>query len=209
MRLWKAQGTEFKSTSAPGLEMTGYCKIALVAAAMAAMAASGGASLTDEQKEVLMSPQPVDTSNGTVYTNYMDVAQLEALPPSELNALSDEKEQQEKENGTFPDALAPDVIRSVGRRLLDDKIFQKKGGGLAHTAAQVATGVGAAIDVAGAATEAYGLSTGDKNAQALGAGELGVGTATGIGGGIGAAATHCHYDIDGVRVAGSALLTDC
>ena len=33
--------------------MTGYCKIALVAAAMAAMAASGGASLTDEQKERL------------------------------------------------------------------------------------------------------------------------------------------------------------
>ena len=69
----------------------------------------------------------------------------------------------------------------------------KEGGGLGHHIAQAAALGGAALDVAGAGTEAYGLATGDKNAQKIGAGELGVGTAAGVGGAVGAVETRCHW----------------
>ncbi|QDZ25221.1 hypothetical protein HOP50_16g77670 [Chloropicon primus] len=71
----------------------------------------------------------------------------------------------------------------------------KQGGGVGHHIAQAAAIGGAALDVAGAGTEAYGLATGDKNAQKIGAGELGVGTAAGVGGAAGAVATRCKWAV--------------
>ena len=53
---------------------------------------------------------------------------------------------------------------------------------VAHHLGQAGEIAGTVIDLAGAGTEAYGLITGDKNAQAIGAGELGAGTTTGLGG---------------------------
>ncbi|QDZ17625.1 hypothetical protein HOP50_01g01320 [Chloropicon primus] len=86
-------------------------------------------------------------------------------------------------------------VGSDGRQLLHAPLWpEKKGGGVGHHLAQAAALTGAVVGAAGLATEAYGLSTGDKNAQAIGAAELGGGAAVGVGGGLGAVASRCHYN---------------
>ncbi|QDZ25219.1 hypothetical protein A3770_16p77370 [Chloropicon primus] len=79
--------------------------------------------------------------------------------------------------------------------ILPNILPHKQGGGVGHHIAQAAAIGGAALDVAGAGTEAYGLATGDKNAQKIGAGELGVGTAAGVGGAAGAYGTRCKWAV--------------
>ena len=68
-------------------------------------------------------------------------------------------------------------------KLQKKKVCRHCTGGLdASIATTVIGGVGA---LAGAATEAYAVSHNDKTAEAIGAGEMGLGTAAAVGGGIG------------------------
>ena len=71
----------------------------------------------------------------------------------------------------------------------------KSGGGVLHHLAQAAAIGGAAVDAAGLATGAYGLATGDKNAQHIGAAELGVGTAGGLAGAGASVASRCKWAV--------------
>ena len=62
-----------------------------------------------------------------------------------------------------------------------------------HGLSQAAQVVGAVSGAAGLATGAYGLATGDKNAEQIGLGEMGLGSVTGVGGGLAAVGTRCHW----------------
>ena len=78
-----------------------------------------------------------------------------------------------------------------GRRLMFAP--HREGGGALHHASQAAAVLGGLGALAGAGTEAYGLATGDKNAEQIGLGEMGLGSVTGVGGGLAAVGTRCHW----------------
>ena len=90
-----------------------------------------------------------------------------------------------------------------GRRLQNHPILDalrhagphREGGGAGHKIAQAVGLAGAVGAVAGLGTEAYGLATGDKNAQGIGAAELGVGGAAALGGGGAAVASRCKWAV--------------
>ena len=88
----------------------------------------------------------------------------------------------------------------IGRRLqfphpILDSLIHKNGGGAGHKLAKAVGLAGAVGAAAGLGTEAYGLATGDKNAQRIGGAELGIGGAAALGGGATAVATRCKWAI--------------